>query len=128
MEGFSLHQIKKKKTIMKNILAIIAIITLSVTSLIAINDNAEAPVTTTTLSGQVFDKATGESLAGVKIIVDENATEVYTDLDGNFTITNISTGSHNIKADLISYKSHDKNIEITPSANNLKVEIEIDNN
>ncbi len=113
---------------MKNILAIISIVVLTATTAFATNDNVETPAATTTLSGQVFDKATGEALAGVKIILDENATEVYTDLDGNFTISEVTTGTHEIKADLISYKSEQKSIEVNSAANNLKVEIEIDNN
>lgn len=113
---------------MKNILAFIAIVVITVTSASATNDNLSVPAATTTLSGQVLDKITGEALAGVKIILDKNDTEVYTDFDGNFTITEITTGNHEIKADLISYKSEQKSIEVTAACNTMKVEIEIDNN
>lgn len=113
---------------MKNILAIIAVAVLTASTAFATNDKASAPVATTTLSGQVIDKLTGEALAGVKIIVDESATEVYTDFDGNFTITDITTGSHEIKADLISYQSQEKRIEVTTTSSAVKVEIEVANN
>ncbi len=123
---FSLQQIKENT--MKNIFAILIVLVLTTSNAFATNDNTETPVATTTITGQVLDKITGEALAGVKIILDENDSEVYTDFDGNFTISEISTGTHSIKADLISYQSQQQNIEVTSVTSNLKVEIEIDNN
>ncbi|OFY51867.1 MAG: hypothetical protein A2W85_12175 [Bacteroidetes bacterium GWF2_41_31] len=113
---------------MKNTIAIFAFIAILASSSFAANDNTGTPAATTTISGQVFDKATGEALAGVKIILDENATEVYTDFDGNFTISEIASGSHEITTELISYKSEQKSIEVSPTLNTIKVEIGIDNN
>jgi hypothetical protein len=113
---------------MKNILFAISFVVFATLSGFATNDNTGTPITTTTISGQVFDKATGEALAGVKIILDENVTEVYTDFDGNFTISEIASGSHEIKAELISYKSEQKSIEVSPTLNTIKVKIGINNN
>lgn len=84
----------------------------------------KAPVAaTTTISGQIFDKATGEALAGVKIELDE--TVVYSDLDGNFEFNNVVPGNYKINSSLISYTS--SSVEVDCKTNTKELEIELDN-
>ncbi|MBN2766355.1 MAG: carboxypeptidase-like regulatory domain-containing protein [Paludibacteraceae bacterium] len=71
-------------------------------------NTAVATVATKSLSGMVVDKQTSESLAGAVITV--NGQKVYSDLDGNFTLTNICDGKCEIKVSLISYQ--EKVIEV----------------
>jgi hypothetical protein len=61
-----------------------------------------------TIKGIVADKATQETLAGAIITV--NGQKVYTDLDGNFCVTNLCEGKCKLKVSLISYR--DQLIEI----------------
>jgi len=73
------------------------------------NDNK-----TMTLTGKVVDKYTNEPLAGV--LIKNNNIQIYTDLDGNFTINNFEYGTY-INIELISYKNdsiliNDSNVEI----------------
>ncbi len=102
---------------------LIAAFLLTSTIMFASNDKAPA-LATTTLSGQVIDKTTGEVLAGVKIELDEKV--VYSDLEGNFKINNIVPGSYKINTSLISYNSSSVEIDFKLHTND--VEIELNNN
>lgn len=70
------------------------------------NDKSkETPAPATiTVTGNVVDMVTGEALTGVEIIVEGTETKVYSDFDGNFTISNVKPGEYNIVASFISYK------------------------
>ena len=82
--------------------------------------NAVATVSTKSLSGMVLDKLTSESLAGAVITV--IGQKVYSDLDGNFTLTNICDGKCEIKVSLISYK--DQTLEVdTRDLKSLKINL-----
>jgi hypothetical protein len=59
---------------------------------------------TITVTGNVVDMVTGEALTGVEILVEGTNTKVYSDFDGNFTISNVKPGEYNIVASFISYK------------------------
>ena len=65
------------------------------------------------LKGLVFDKLTKETLAGA--VITANGKKIYTDLDGNFAVSNLCGDKCQIKVSLISYV--DKTIEI--DTNNL---------
>ncbi len=95
-----------------------------ITSTIMFASNEKAPVaTTTTISGQILDKATGEALAGVKIELEEIV--VYSDLDGNFEINNVVPGNHKISTTLISYNN--TSIEVDCKNENKELKIKLDN-
>jgi hypothetical protein len=75
----------------------------------------------TVLKGMVSDKQTQETLAGATITA--NGQKVYTDLDGNFSISNLCGGKCQLKICLISYK--DQTVEIdTNSLQSLQVKLE----
>jgi hypothetical protein len=86
----------------------------------------ESPALTTKLSGKVLDKITGESLAGVKITINNSEESVYTDFDGNFEITNIRPGKTEIVASYISYQETTETIEVSLGNTNT-VEVKIEN-
>jgi carboxypeptidase-like protein len=93
------------------------------TSTILLAANEKAPVVaTTSISGQVIDKATGEALAGVKIEIEEKV--VYSDLDGNFEISDIVPGKHKINTSLISYKSAIVDIDCEAKAKELEIKLD----
>ncbi len=76
---------------------------------------------TTVLKGIVSDKLTEETLAGA--IITANGQKVYTDLDGNFSISNLCGGKCQLKISLISYK--DQTIEIdTDKSQSLDIKLE----
>ncbi len=57
------------------------------------------------LAGTVTDAKTGEDLPGVNIIVKGTYYGAATDIDGNFRINNIASGSYTIEVSLIGYKT-----------------------
>lgn len=74
---------------------IITLALFSLTALFVMKNNGRK------VSGKVVDS--NESLAGVKIVLDERV--VYTDLDGNFTMEDVARGEHRISFSLISYNT-----------------------
>jgi len=73
-----------------------------------IETKTEAIDQTRIFKGLVFDKLTKETLAGA--VITANGQKIYTDLDGNFAISNLCGDKCQLKVSLISYV--DKTIEI----------------
>ena len=106
-------------------LTIIATILISTSILFASNEETPASIATTSISGQVIDKVTGEALAGVKIqLNNSDNTIVYTDLDGNFKLTNLTPGEHEIKSTLISYNTANVVVDCKNKSNNLEIKLD----
>ena len=57
------------------------------------------------LTGRVLDDATGEPLAGATVQVANTLRGTATDLDGNFSFSNLSQGGFSIEISYISYES-----------------------
>jgi len=101
-----------------------------VSSAFANNGNEEGKGTessalTTKLSGKVIDKITGESLAGVKISINNSDNCVYTDFDGNFVVSNVKPGKVEISASFISYKEKTETLNLAlENTSTIEVKIE----
>ena len=104
-------------------ITIIAAILISANIIVASNEGVP-PVPKTSISGQVIDKLTGEALAGVKIQLENSTEVVYSDLDGNFELTNITPGSYKINSTLISYESATVNVDCSKKSNDLEIELD----
>ena len=105
----------------------VSLFVLSVSFVNASNDEnggAESAVMTTTVSGKVLDKITGEALAGVKVELGSEST-TYTDFEGNFEVNNVKPGNIELVASYISYKNKVEvvNIDLQKS-NSIEVQIE----
>ena len=74
--------------------------------------NAENAMMTTSVSGKVLDKSTGEALVGVKVTVNESGKSTYTDFDGNFTIDGVKPGMVQLSTSYISYKEKVETIDV----------------
>lgn len=70
------------------------------------------------IHGSVIDKNNSETLAGATVFI--NGKKYYSDLDGNFTLTDIQPGKHTIRVELISYEPSQMEIDL---ANNRKLNI-----
>jgi len=88
---------------------------------------SNTPAATASLSGTVLDINSGETLAGVTVAIEGTDLKVYTDLDGNFTISNLTPGSYNVICSMISYKkSLIENVKL--SANEKEsIDVKLDN-
>lgn len=105
---------------MKKLIAIISVIIILGSVSYAINNT---PVLTTNVSGTVIDKNTGETLAGVKIILDELNETAYTNFEGNFEFKNVKKANYTLNTELISYKNKSVKVDLQKS-NDVKIEVE----
>ena len=98
---------KMKKIIFSLVMA--SVISSSTFSAEKASPEAKAEVQANTIvKGMVFDNLTNETLAGA--VITANNQKIYTDLDGNFTLSNLCEGKCLINISMISYK--DQTIEI----------------
>ncbi len=106
----------------------VSIFVLSIAFATASNEEgakSESAVMTTSVSGKVLDKITGEALVGVKVTLTGSEKSVYTDFDGNFEINGIRPGSVELTASYISYKKKTEKVNVDLSnSNTIDVQIE----
>lgn len=85
----------------------------------------DAPATTTMLSGVVTDAVTGEALAGAAVEIENTDIRVFTDLDGNFTIDHMQTGTYSIKVKYISYEEKSlQEVNLKQAKSNLSIQLD----
>lgn len=92
------------------------------------NDPALIAKSTATcvMSGVITDAETGETLAGVALRINELNIITYSDLDGNFDISNLPAGKYTLTAELISYKSTLIVQNVIPAQSNESIKIKLD--
>ena len=106
---------------MKTILVLIATVLLSVSVYAEDNKNdknvkstavteAVRKVNTVDISGSVVDNKSNESLAGAAIFIDGN--KYYSDLDGNFSVSDLKPGKHTVRVELISYQPSEMQVDL----------------
>lgn len=61
--------------------------------------------TTGKITGRVYDKATGDPLPGVNVVVVGTTMGAATDLKGNFIIINVPPGTYSLRASFIGFKN-----------------------
>ena len=77
------------------------------------------------IEGSVIDHHTGEALAGVALKLKGTDTKIYSDLNGNFEIKDLPSGTYDIEIDYVSYKDITlKKVSTLSSEVNIKVELE----
>ena len=57
------------------------------------------------INGKVIDEKTGEELPGANIVITGTTVGTISDLDGNFSLSNLQPGVYDITCSFISYKS-----------------------
>ena len=109
-----------KKMLLLSIVSVL-FFSMNVTAAPTPEPKAEMQVQTSVLHGMINDVLTNESLAGATITA--NGQKVYSDLDGNFAISNICNGKCQIKINMISYKDQVLDID-TNSSNNIVIKLQ----
>jgi hypothetical protein len=72
------------------------------------------------VQGKIVDRKTQEALIGVTITVEKTQIVTQTDIDGKFILSNIPTGSYNLKATYVGYEPLTKfNINVTSGNANI---------
>lgn len=69
-------------------------------------------VMTTTVEGTILDNETGEGLVGVEVKLEGTQKSTYTDFDGNFSFNSVLPGEYALKANYVSYKEKNLNLEV----------------
>lgn len=110
---------------MKKILSIALLALASVSMFAADNAAPEvkaapAVVSTVKVNGIVADKQSKELLAGATITV--NGQKIYSNLDGQFSLSNIENGKVKVTVSLISYEDQSFEVDAT-QASTLKIEL-----
>jgi len=109
----------------QSFLFIIMILFTSVTVLADHESTGKSTSSSVSVSGTVIDKLTNESLPGVTILVSDSETKIYSDPDGNFTLSGLTPGSYTLKVSCLSYKSQDITVEVSEEkTDELKVQLE----
>lgn len=81
-------------------------------------DNSEL----TTISGQVLDQRTNETLVGVKVALKGTDKVAYTDFDGKYSFKNIKPGTYELTASYISYeKSTVQDLTLSKNTNQVNI-------
>jgi hypothetical protein len=112
---------------MKKIISSILTILVMVNFAFATDKAIKTKVTSVlSITGKVVDKITGEGLAGAEIKLIGSDIKVYTDFDGNFTISNIPAGAQAIKINYISYEQTVENV-FTSNNDNKTIVIKLKN-
>lgn len=77
--------------------------------------------------GKITDMQTGEPLPGVNILLLENARGTATDLDGNYSLNDLLTGTYTVRVSYIGYLTITETITITNSGltKNFKLESDV---
>jgi hypothetical protein len=73
----------------------------------------EQPIASYSLKGKVYDPVCREAISGATVTVD--GIKFYSDLSGNFFVSELNKGKHSILVDFISYQSQAMEIDINTS-------------
>ncbi|TRZ74460.1 MAG: carboxypeptidase-like regulatory domain-containing protein [Bacteroidetes bacterium] len=77
------------------------------------------------LKGEITDRFSKEKLAGVTITIEGLNEKLYSDAEGNFTVTGLEPGEYQADFKLISYKEQKMNIKVKLSENHkIRVSLE----
>ena len=118
--------INKKKNMKKSFATVLVWLALAGFTFATEKENPTSAEMTTSVTGTVIDKTSGEVLAGVAVKVVGTDLVVYSDLDGNFQINNLKPGKYQIESDMISYKKNNEIINLELKKDN-KIEVELEN-
>ncbi len=69
------------------------------------------------LSGNVYDSETNQPLPGANIVLDNSFRTTVSDLNGNFTFTNLKDGKYLIKASYVGYETINKKVIVRQNHN-----------
>jgi hypothetical protein len=78
-------------------------------------------IPTKAVRGKVYDKATHEVLAGVKVSVENSTQSVYTDLEGNFTL--LISGQEKPVLTFSGVSYNDQKIALTSSFSDINIQL-----
>jgi TonB-linked SusC/RagA family outer membrane protein len=64
------------------------------------------------ISGTVTDAETGETLPSVNILITELSRGAATDVDGNYTVNNVPSGTYTVRATFVGYQTYSATLQV----------------
>ncbi len=64
------------------------------------------------ITGVITDAATGETLPGANVIITELSMGVSTDVDGEYTLSNVPSGTYTLTVSFVSFKKAERSITV----------------
>jgi TonB-linked SusC/RagA family outer membrane protein len=78
------------------------------------------------ISGTVTDAETGETLPGVNILITELSRGAATDVDGNYTVNNVPSGTYTVRATFVGYQTYSATLQVDNQNVNFDIVLESD--
>jgi len=78
-----------------------------------------------TINGHITDESTGEVLIRVNVLISGTTIGAASDLDGNYTITNVPAGTYSLVFSLISYQTITKDDVVVNADQTVKLDVEL---
>lgn len=116
------------KKVIITVLAFAMILMTSSNAFCFTENNPQGTIQQASVSGNVTDEQTGESLAGVLVMIKGSDIKAYTDLDGNFSFKNVEPGTYTLEVNYISYSADELQNIVCSAGNNVQVNIKIQPN
>ncbi len=88
-------------------------------------EDAAASNAITSISGTITDEATGESLVGVKVVLEGTDQVAYTDFDGMFKFDGVRAGEYTVSCDYISYEDKEALVD-TKKDNDVAIKLQME--
>lgn len=107
-----------KKTLFSALILIIGI------TLVANEAIAQEQLEEVTLTGQVIDAATQQSLEGVQVMLDGEDMEATTGTDGSFSFEGLSAGTYTVMAQADGYQDWEDTVSVSEDGGTLTIEME----
>lgn len=78
------------------------------------------------ISGQVTDAETGETIPGANILITELERGAATDMDGNYVIENVPTGTYSLTATFVGYTTFRQTVQVNANqTTTINVEMQV---
>ncbi|MFP8487749.1 SusC/RagA family TonB-linked outer membrane protein [Gracilimonas sp. Q87] len=95
-------------------------------TMLALFLSASAFAQTGTLTGEVTDAETGEPLIGATVYIESIQRGTQTNIDGEYTLTNIPVGNYAILISYVGYEGFKDRVEISSGTTTLDVQLNVD--
>jgi hypothetical protein len=111
--------------LMKKVIVLLVALCIGITFTYAENDKStDNSAATTSMTGKVIDKVTGETLAGVMVSLEGTDKHVFSDFDGNFTFEDLKPAEYSLTCSLISYEKNEIKVKLGQDKDEIKVKME----
>jgi hypothetical protein len=81
----------------------------------------EMEINALSLFGSILDQETGEKLVCAKIEIEETGISLFSDIRGDFLVSELKPGTYNLRVSYISYREKELTLTIEESTDQLEI-------